>query len=75
MLDLFPVRLRRTRGPGVRRRDRRLQLKRARTLMAQGFVDENEPLGDELAIPEAAILIFQQHDRLVASSLAVARAC
>jgi hypothetical protein len=41
--------------PSVRRRDCGLQLKWARTLMAQGFVDEHQAFGDELAIPEVCM--------------------
>jgi hypothetical protein len=65
VLNLLPIGLCRMPGPRVRRSDCCLQLKRARTLMPQSFVNEHQAFGDELAIPEATILILQQNDGLV----------
>ena len=46
--------------------DRGLNLIRPRRAMPQRLFDEHQRLVDQLAIPQAAILIFEQHDFVVA---------
>ena len=49
----------------MQRRDRGLHLVRAAALVTHRLVDQREPLGDQLAVPAAAVLVFQQHDAAV----------
>ena len=43
-------------------RDRRLDLVGAGAPVTHGLVDQGEALGDHRLVPEAAILVFHQHD-------------
>ena len=45
--------------------DRGLDLVGAGTAVAHGLVDQRQALGDQLAVPEPAILVLEQHDGAV----------
>ncbi len=47
------------------RRNGRLDLERPGAVMPQGLFHQGEPLGDELAIPQAAVLVLEQNDVVV----------
>ncbi len=59
-IDLRPVGFSRRLRPRVKARNGGLNLIRARTAQAHGFVDQRQPLLDQRAFPFCAILIFQQ---------------
>ena len=54
----------------VERRDRRLELVRAGPAEPQGAVEQAAALLDPGPVPERAVLLLQQHERLAASRLA-----
>ena len=64
--DLRPVGVRRRRGLRVDGGDGRLQHVRPRRAGAQRVLDQAEALGDLLAIPEAPVLVVEQHEIAVA---------
>ena len=49
----------------MQRRDRRLDLIGPAAAMAHRLVDQRQPFGDHLLVPQAAILVVEQHDRAV----------
>jgi hypothetical protein len=63
--DLTPVGLRGGRGVAVHGVDGRLDLVRAGSVAAEAAPDDRLPLGDELTIPERAVLVGEEHHRPV----------
>src|SRR5699024_3627551 len=57
--DLRPVRVGEVRRFGVEGRDRRLNGEYARTRLSGGCADESDSLGDEVGVPQAAVLLRQ----------------
>ncbi len=49
----------------MERRDGALHLVRSRASVAEGLVEEREPLRDAIAVPQATVLIFEENDRSV----------
>jgi hypothetical protein len=61
--DLPPVGILRPRRPIVQRGDRRLhRIGRGRRCGLQRRLDPRDALGDHPLVPEAAVLVLQQHD-------------
>src|SRR5262249_3607701 len=60
-IDLAPVGVLRTSGAGMHCRNGGLDLVGAGAAMPHGLANEGYTLGDELLIPELAILLLEQH--------------